>query len=232
MCARDLMDMLDIPLPQSMLDIGCGTGSFTQMLAERFPDAQILACDPSQRMLKKARLRNVSNNVEFIYSGIDNLPKGTWDLAASNAALHWAGSPEAVLASLKDRLAPDGTLAFSYFTRNTYPELAQALSLAAGFDVTLASREFASAEEVEDVLSKNFTKVQVQRRVYSLDFENIRELLEHIKLTGTRGAGSQPKLPWTRKLLEKTQSEYLSFFGRIRASYEVVLCTAKQTQSS
>lgn len=153
-------------------------------------------------------------------------------MITSNAALHWAGDLACILDSLKDHLVPDGALAFSYFTRNTYAELAQAVSRAAGLEVALACGRFASADEVEETLSRHFAEVRVERRVYAQDFAGIRELMEHIKMTGTRGTGSQPGLRWTRKLLEATQKEYLCCFGRICASYEVALCTARQTHSS
>jgi trans-aconitate methyltransferase len=100
-----------------------------------------------------------------------------------------------------------------------------------GFDVKLPSADFASADELDEILTKQFTDVRAQRKVYTQEFADIRALLEHVKLTGTRGAGSRPRLRWTKRLLETTQQEYISRFGRIRASYEVVICTAKQTQS-
>ena len=37
--------------PQAILEIGCGTGNYTQILAEKYPQAQILATDISAEML-------------------------------------------------------------------------------------------------------------------------------------------------------------------------------------
>jgi len=226
LCARDLLEMMDMPAPRSVLEVGCGTGLFTHMLIDKFPDAGILACDPSQRMLSQAR-HKIAGGVEFASCGIGDLPGNRWELIVSNAALQWAGPQEVILPALKALLLPGGTLAFSYFTRNTYPELAEALSQAAGIDVKLACGDFASADEVEGEMSRLFTDVRVQRKVYTRNFADLRALLNHIKLTGTRGTGAQPGLIWTKGLLERTQQEYLSRFGCIRAGYEVVICTAK-----
>ena len=226
LCAQDMLGMLDISSPGNVLEVGCGTGLLTRMLAGKFPDAGILACDPSQRMLTEAR-RTAPARVEFICCSLEELPRNSWELIVSNAALHWAGPLRATLARLKSSLHPDGLLAFSYFTRNTYPELAEALSQAAGTEVQLACSGFASADETANEVTKVFKKVQIERKVYIHNFTDIRALLRHIKLTGTRGTGARPKLVWTKGLLDRTQREYLARFGSIRVGYEVVICTAK-----
>jgi ubiquinone/menaquinone biosynthesis C-methylase UbiE len=59
----------------TVLEIGCGTGKNTQWLATKA--TEIIAVDFSNKMLEKAREKNVGNNVRFIQTDI-NLP---WDFA-------------------------------------------------------------------------------------------------------------------------------------------------------
>ena len=40
---------------KSVVDVGCGTGRFTGILAERYPEAQVLGLDSSENMLTAAR---------------------------------------------------------------------------------------------------------------------------------------------------------------------------------
>ncbi len=46
------------------LDLGCGKGSFTSILAERYPDRAVLACDVMIGRLRKLVKRNLRLNVE------------------------------------------------------------------------------------------------------------------------------------------------------------------------
>jgi len=231
-CAQDMLDILDIREPKSILEVGCGTGLLTRMLASRYPNSQILASDPSQKMLDEAKKSSICAKIDYDCRAAHNLRDGAWDLIASNAALHWAGTPERVIELLKNRLSSNGALAFTYFTRNTYPELAHALSHAAGFWIELAGARFDSAADVERAVSNYFTDVRILRKTYRSNFSDVRSLLQHIKLTGTRGNGEHPKLPWTKGLLERTQREYIARYGEVQASSEVIICVAKQRQSS
>lgn len=228
-CACELISRLDDIQPARVLDIGCGTGLLTRMLAVRFPSAKITACDPSRNMIHEARRIVGADNVEFICRGVENLQDGQWDLIASNAALHWTGDIGQTLDILKGRLVTGGVLAFSYFTSSTYPELSQTLTHAAGFEVRLPSHGFATADELQCEFASRFEAVSLDIRTHIANFADLRAMLEHIKLTGTRGGGSQPQLRWSRQFLERAQDEYIAHFGAIRATYEVMICTARQS---
>ncbi len=52
--AVDLVSRISIESPESILDLGCGTGTATAILRERFPSASILGIDSSAEMLEVA----------------------------------------------------------------------------------------------------------------------------------------------------------------------------------
>ena len=56
-----------------LVDVGCGTGRFSEPLAERF-SARVLGVDPSEQMLDVARKKKNSCRVEFRRSTADSLP--------------------------------------------------------------------------------------------------------------------------------------------------------------
>jgi ubiquinone/menaquinone biosynthesis C-methylase UbiE len=59
--------------PQLIVDVGCGTGRFSQPLADRFA-AKVVAIDPSQRMLAVARTKPTNGRVEFKLAPAERLP--------------------------------------------------------------------------------------------------------------------------------------------------------------
>jgi SAM-dependent methyltransferase len=56
-----------------IVDLGCGTGRFSEPLAERF-SARVVGVDPSEKMLDVARKKTKSNHVEFRHLAAKPLP--------------------------------------------------------------------------------------------------------------------------------------------------------------
>jgi SAM-dependent methyltransferase len=59
--------------PSRVLDIGTGTGAVAQLVGERFPDAEIVGVDVSERMIEEAR-RKVGDRVRFHIADAERLP--------------------------------------------------------------------------------------------------------------------------------------------------------------
>ena len=78
-----------------VLELGCGTGSLTTLLARHYPGSAISAIDASAEMIELARDRLGSSgifhdDVEFMESMFEELElnEGAYDLIASNMSLH------------------------------------------------------------------------------------------------------------------------------------------------
>lgn len=96
-----------------VVDLGCGPGNSTELLAERFAGAQVLGIDNSEAMLEAAR--QLLPQARFAYGDI-----ATWapeagqpapDLIYANASLQWVGGHEQLIPRLLSTLAPGGVLA-------------------------------------------------------------------------------------------------------------------------
>jgi trans-aconitate 2-methyltransferase len=101
-----------VPLtkPARVVDLGCGPGNSTALIASRYPKADILGVDADEAMLAQARAANI--NARFEAGDFETwAPREAPDLIYSNAALHWAADPLAVAARLFQTLAPGGVLA-------------------------------------------------------------------------------------------------------------------------
>jgi SAM-dependent methyltransferase len=79
------LDALGVIAPARVLDVGTGTGQAADMLARRFPDAQIDAVDASGRMIELARAKPELARVRFAVADGGRLPyaDATFDLAVS-----------------------------------------------------------------------------------------------------------------------------------------------------
>jgi ubiquinone/menaquinone biosynthesis C-methylase UbiE len=78
------------PAPDSLIvDVGCGTGRFSEPLAERF-SVRVLGVDPSEQMLDVARKKTKSHRVEYLRSSAEVLPlaKAAADMVLMSMAFH------------------------------------------------------------------------------------------------------------------------------------------------
>jgi len=110
---RPAMDLLArIPLEEANLiyDLGCGPGTVTAALAERWPTAKVVGIDHSPEMLTHAR-ENFPNLVWEERDLANWTPTSPPELIYSNAALHWLSHHEVLFPRLIEQLAPGGVLA-------------------------------------------------------------------------------------------------------------------------
>ena len=77
------LDRLDSQ-PQHVLDLGTGTGVVARLVAERFPDADIVGVDLSTQMIEEARRLTDSPRVRYEVGDAQHLPfdDGSFDLVA------------------------------------------------------------------------------------------------------------------------------------------------------
>ncbi len=105
----DLVGRLDATAPTTVVDLGCGEGSTTALLADRWPAARVVGVDSSATMLAAAPVRA---NLEFRLGDVREWrPDGPVDVLVSNAVLHWVPDHERLLARWAGDLSPGGALA-------------------------------------------------------------------------------------------------------------------------
>lgn len=106
----ELLDRVTVADPARIYDLGCGTGELTQIIANRWPGAEVIGVDNSPQMLASAQ--TLSAQIQWIDAGI-----ATWqpdqppDLIYANASLQWLDDHDTLVPRLFDRVAPGGCLA-------------------------------------------------------------------------------------------------------------------------
>jgi trans-aconitate 2-methyltransferase len=96
--------------PRRIVDLGCGPGTSTRLLVDRFRKARVTGIDISEPMIAVARER--APGASFVCADIQAWrPEAPVDLVFADSALQWIGEHEQLFAKLMGSLAPGGALA-------------------------------------------------------------------------------------------------------------------------
>ncbi len=107
---EQVVGRLDLAGSEVVLDAGCGTGRWTQLIAERVPDGRVIGVDASPEMLTLARER-LGQEVELIETDLTELElTEAVDAVFSSAVFHWIADHDALFARLFAALRPGGRL--------------------------------------------------------------------------------------------------------------------------
>lgn len=109
--AAELLARIPDEHPERVIDLGCGPGNSTALLASRWPHATVEGLDSSPQMLEQAHKSGV--RAHWIEADA-----ATWqahepyDIVYSNAAYQWIGGHERLLPRLMGYVKSGGTFAF------------------------------------------------------------------------------------------------------------------------
>lgn len=108
----DLLARIDAETPSRVVDLGCGPGNLTGLLADRWPDAAVVGVDSSPEMIRRAR--EVEQRVRFEVGDLREwvARSDPVDVLVSNATLQWVPDHLDLLPSLVAAVGTGGWLAF------------------------------------------------------------------------------------------------------------------------
>ncbi|MGH7002908.1 MAG: trans-aconitate 2-methyltransferase [Alphaproteobacteria bacterium] len=108
--AKDLLSAVPNGDVEFAVDLGCGPGNSTGLLAQRYPAADILGVDSSQEMIVQARERLPT--CRFEQGDLASwYPERDADVLYSNAAMQWLGDHDGLFPRLMQCLRVGGSLA-------------------------------------------------------------------------------------------------------------------------
>lgn len=109
-----LIGALSLKGNERVLDLGCGDGTLTAMIAELVPEGDVLGIDSSRGMIATALSKN-RENLRFQLLDIEKIDfENEFDIIFSNAALHWIKNHETLLANVRRSLRPAGLAWFNF----------------------------------------------------------------------------------------------------------------------
>jgi trans-aconitate 2-methyltransferase len=131
----ELLARVGAEAPGTVVDLGCGPGNLTALLAVRWPEADVVGVDSSPEMVEAARaaVTDVDFEVRDLRDWASTGPTtGVVDVVVSNATLQWVPDHLALLPQLVDRVGPGGWLAFQVPGNFDQPSHTIRAELAAG----------------------------------------------------------------------------------------------------
>lgn len=214
-----------ISAPSRILELGCGTGYLTRLLAARFPRADILAVDFAARMVDLARQR-VPERVDLAVADAEtaDLPDAGFDLIVSNATVQWFDSPGRTLERLTAGLRPGGLMLHSTFGPGTFAELTALLDDGGGEAGVLPLRP--AVEWAAMLKASGLRRVGCRARPQVVGYPTAAGFLAELHSTGATwrpGAGvSTPLAPGRlRRILDRYDAELGTPEG-VPVTYELV----------
>jgi trans-aconitate 2-methyltransferase len=106
----DLVTRINYDDPLRIIDIGCGPGNSTQILVQRWPDAEIIGVDNSSAMIERAKNDYPNQVWRLLDAGKDEI-EGKYDLIFSNATIQWIPDHSELLKKFHKLLTDRGLIA-------------------------------------------------------------------------------------------------------------------------
>lgn len=205
--ARELLDRIPDIHVHYATDLGCGPGNSTELLAQKWPYAQITGIDSSAAMLEQAQARLPSST--FLQADIR-----TWEAAQpqqviyANASLQWLTDHQTLLPHLVNQLDVGGALAVQMPDNLEEPSHRFMREVAARerwqdlISPQAADRKrLLSTENYFDLLGDAGCRVDIWRTTYYHPMADAQGIITWLKATGLR--------PFLAGLDEQQQADFL-----------------------
>src|SRR5580692_4209579 len=109
--AAELLARIEADAPAKAVDLGCGPGNSTALLAARWPHADLEGVDSSPEMLAEAKRSGVK--ARWAQADIAQWnPSASYDVIFSNAAFQWLPDHKTLLPHLMTHVKESGAFAF------------------------------------------------------------------------------------------------------------------------
>ncbi len=216
-----------------VLEIGCGTGTFTKMFLEKREIRELVAVDLSTDMVMEAK-RKIADKRDrpchFVCCDGEELPfipKNRFDLIVSSSCIHWFIDLENSLDTLSSMyLKKNGLIVCALFGKGTLDELRLVIKKTVDESILLPSDSFPNIRDVSHALGKNLRCLTMESYSISRNYPDLFNLLICLKRTGTAPKIARTGAYLSRKKIIEADRLYRKMYGSITASYEIILFSA------
>lgn len=234
---EELLERLDLLTlkPETVVDLGAGTGHAAAALRRRYGDSRVVAVDVAPGMLREAgRRQTLWRRFHRVGGDAAALPlrDACADMVFSNLMLQWCNDPDRVLRECRRVLRPGGVLHFTTLGPDTLIELRRSWQAA---DPNHAHvNRFTDMHDVGDALVRaGFAEPVLDVERYTLAYDDARALMRDLKSIGAHNATDGRARGMTGKgVLQRMLATYERYRreGKLPATYEVVFAQAWVTE--
>ncbi|MDO5016757.1 MAG: malonyl-ACP O-methyltransferase BioC [Porphyromonas sp.] len=205
--AHRLVEMLTEHIstpPTEVLEIGCGSGIFTQALSRHFAAARLTVNDlvPDAESIIRQKLPDT--NLTFFAGDAETLPwGGGYQLITSSSCVQWWQDPASFIDKAYDSLAPDGWLALSTYLPDNLYQLRH---------ISPQTLQYPDSSAYLQRLSR-FERSEWRQEEITLHFSGLLPLLKHLKETGTNAFTYTHQGVWSPSRITKAEERMRKSLG-------------------
>lgn len=220
-CASILLDRTECPGGAHILELGCGTGFYTELVLRKFEPVSLTALDISSRMVANAARQISDKKVRFLQGDAERMRElNMFELITSNCTLQWFSDLGKYFTGMSYSMRNDAHFSFSIYGPGTFRELGRVFDVYFGKKVPLQAREFMALDELAQHLKDLFKDVREEKKIFTVKYDRLLGLLRNIKHCGMRGKGLCEQY-LTKGDLDRMEHIYKDLFGAVYASHEV-----------
>jgi len=206
--AEELLARVPLRSADHVVDLGCGPGNSTALLAARFPEARLVGVDSSGEMLGRARKDYPS--FEWVESDLRRYrSEKPVDLLFANAVMHWLPDHATLFPALLELVRPGGVLAVQMPKNFEEPSHRLMREIPGPFARRLqqvrALTPVHSAAYYYDLLAPSAARVDIWQTTYEHVMGDVSAIVEWVKGTGLR--------PYLDALTSAEQGVYLEAYA-------------------
>lgn len=190
--ARELLARIPVTEPARVVDLGCGPGNSTELLAARWPAAHVTGVDNSAAMLDRAR-RDLPQ-IEWVEDDVASWQAGgPVEVLFANAVLQWLPDHATLFPQLFAKVAEGGALAVQVPRNFSEPSHRLMRELPGPWRERLdAATTLRTASPVDtpafyyDLLAPHARRVDIWQTTYEQVMPDAKAIVEWVKGTGLR----------------------------------------------